>query len=68
MNDQETTKAAQELRRRGFEDVDLDEIVHNLKSVEAAEINNGGIETQVRYIFGCGMALDQLIDQLIPKP
>ena len=64
MNEQELTKTAKELRRRGFEDVDLDEIVHNLKSEESAEINNQGIEAQVRYIFKCGMALDQLIDRL----
>lgn len=30
----------------------LDEIVHDLKSEEAAEINNQGKETQIEYILG----------------
>jgi hypothetical protein len=31
---------------------DLDEIVHDLKGAEAAEINNGGREAQIRFIDG----------------
>jgi ribosomal protein L29 len=31
---------------------ELDEIVHDLKSEEAAEINNQGKEAQIEYILG----------------
>lgn len=31
---------------------ELDEIVHDLKSEEAAEINNQGKEGQIEYILG----------------
>ena len=31
---------------------ELDEIVHDLKSEEAAEINNQGREAQIEYILG----------------
>lgn len=29
----------------------LDELVHDLKSSEASDINNGGLEAQVEYIY-----------------
>ena len=29
---------------------DLDEMVHDVKSEEAAEINNGGKEAQIRFL------------------
>ncbi len=31
---------------------ELDEIVHDLKAAEAAEINNQGKEAQIDYILG----------------
>lgn len=31
---------------------ELDELVHELKGQEAAEINNSGKETQIAYILG----------------
>jgi ribosomal protein L29 len=31
---------------------ELDEIVHDLKAEEAAEINNRGKEAQIEYILG----------------
>jgi len=31
---------------------ELDEMVHDLKSKEAAEINNGGKDAQINYILG----------------
>ena len=31
---------------------ELDEIVHDLKGAEAADINNGGKEVQLAYILG----------------
>jgi transcriptional regulator of acetoin/glycerol metabolism len=40
---------------RGVRPEDLDELVHELKSEEAAEINNAGLEAQLAYILeACG--------------
>jgi NAD(P)-dependent dehydrogenase (short-subunit alcohol dehydrogenase family) len=36
---------------------DLDELVHDAKASEAADINNGGPESQVEYLLGKGGAL-----------
>ncbi len=36
----------------GMAEEELDEIVHDLKSEEAAEINNQGKEAQIEYILG----------------
>ena len=35
-----------------MDEQDLDEIVHELKSQEAAEINNAGKDAQITYILG----------------
>ncbi len=35
----------------GMSEEELDEIVHDLKAEEAAEINNQGKEAQVEYIL-----------------
>ena len=34
----------------GHGDMALDELVSELKATEAAEVNNGGLDAQVRYI------------------
>lgn len=41
----------------GITEEDLDELVHELKSEEAAEINNRGLEAQLEYILEahCGV-------------
>ena len=36
----------------GMTEEDLDEIVHDLKAGEAAEINNQGKDAQIEYILG----------------
>ena len=36
----------------GMTEEELDEIVHDLNSEEAAEINNQGKEAQIEYILG----------------
>ncbi len=38
-------------RGEGIESIMLDEVVHELKSEEAAQINNSGLEDQLHYIF-----------------
>lgn len=39
---------------------DLDELVYDMKSSEASNINNGGVETQIRYLLSNGMSLEEL--------
>ena len=31
---------------------ELDELVHDAKAGEAADVNNGGVESQLRYLLG----------------
>ena len=38
-------------RAHGIPDRNFDELVHELKAREAADINNGGIEEQAKYII-----------------
>lgn len=39
----------------GIAEEDLDELVHDFKAEEAAEINNAGFEAQLEYILeACG--------------
>jgi hypothetical protein len=38
-------------RQLGARSGDLDEIVHEVVSWRATEINNGGLEAQLRYLF-----------------
>ena len=38
-------------RQNHLTEPDLDELVHELKACEAADINNGGIEEQAKYII-----------------
>ncbi len=41
----------------GITEEDLDELVHDFKAEEAAEINNAGLEAQLKYILEahCGV-------------
>jgi DNA-directed RNA polymerase subunit F len=49
MNLKEAIEYAQEL---GLDPEHLDETIHELKSIEAAKINNGGLEEQISYLLG----------------
>ncbi|SMB96844.1 hypothetical protein SAMN00808754_1683 [Thermanaeromonas toyohensis ToBE] len=40
-------------RECGIKPEDLDELVHEFKAAEAAEINNGGLEAQLEYLVQC---------------
>lgn len=42
------------LTKKGVEDVDLDDVIHDLKSGEAADINNSGLSDQVKYVVEAG--------------
>ena len=66
MEKQKLKEAIEALDRSGFGDVDLFDVVHALKSLEASEINNSGLEMQLDYILG-GMTLECLIQYLDPE-
>ncbi|MGI9951945.1 hypothetical protein V3F56_06220 [Moorellaceae bacterium AZ2] len=38
-------------KERGITTEDLDGLVHEFKAAEAAEINNGGLESQLQYLL-----------------
>jgi len=58
----------------GLQPEDLDETVHELASSVAADVNNGGLEDQVRYLVeGLGARhaekqLDELIEEHAERP
>jgi hypothetical protein len=39
----------------------LDDLVHDLKSEEASEINNNGPEAQVEFLLDAGMTEDEIL-------
>ena len=45
----------------------LDELVHEMKAAEAADINNSGVEVQVGYLMECISLsqLEQTINELL---
>ena len=47
----------------GLEPEDLDEIVHEFAASIAADVNNGGLEDQIRYLVD-GMGVQQTEQQL----
>lgn len=51
-----------------FSDADseglLDEEVHDCKGAEAADINNGGLQSQVDYLLDAGYTEEQLREKL----
>ena len=62
-------KARGQSRVRRLEPEDLDEMVHELASSVPADINNGGMEEQVRYLVK-GLGAEQTerqIDELIEE-
>ena len=57
-----------QLHDHGITSEDLDDMVHDMKAAEAAEINNGGIEDQVEYLIGCYGLLPLRNALKIPTP
>lgn len=43
----------------------LGDIVHDLKSKEASEINNSGANAQVQYALAQGMTLEEIIQTVV---
>ena len=57
-----TKQLVSHLIAQGAEADQLDDLVHDLVSGKASDINNGGIEAQVEYIFDeHGSATEQAI-------
>jgi hypothetical protein len=54
----EFKKKAKEL----VKEADLDELVHELKASEASEINNGGLDKQLEYVFNQLGAKDAMLE------
>jgi hypothetical protein len=46
-------KLVEAVTKLGKNELDLDELVHDMKSGEAASINNGGVPDQCEYILSC---------------
>ena len=59
-------EAIEVLNRSGIKNMDFFDVVHALKSLEASEINNSGIEAQLDYILSC-MTLKELIRYFAPE-
>ena len=55
--------AGEALRRQvealGWDDADLDELVHENKAAEAANINNAGLVAQCAYLARCGVKIEE---------
>jgi hypothetical protein len=62
-------RLAEKAESAGLQPEDLDETVHELASSVAADVNNGGLEEQVRYLVeGLGAEhAEQQIDELIKE-
>lgn len=44
-----------------IDDAALDEMVHDSFANKAAEVNNGGLETQVPYLLADGVSADDIV-------
>jgi len=44
-------KLVEEVEKDGMESHELDDQIHDAKSSEAADINNGGLPAQIRYLL-----------------
>ena len=44
----------------GIEEVDLDRLIHDVKSDEACGINNDGLDAQLTYLFQRGWTVEAI--------
>jgi hypothetical protein len=49
----------------GLKGEDLDDLVHDCKSEEAAAINNGGQDEQIDYLLASGMLVKDVLEKLV---
>jgi len=45
----------------GIEEVDLDDLIHEVKRDEASNINNDGIDAQLTYLFQKGWTVEEIV-------
>lgn len=53
-----------QIQKRTEMQIALDDLVHDTKSQEASEINNGGPESQVQYLLESGFSLEDIITEI----
>jgi hypothetical protein len=51
--EQKVAELTKWLKTEQLGELDLDEMVHDYKSGEASNINNGGVADQLEYILAC---------------
>lgn len=56
--------AASMIRKKGFDCSDLDEIIHEVASQKASDINNSGLEGQVEFLISNGWTEEGIIKYL----
>jgi len=62
--DKRIEAAVAAVERHHLDPEDLDGLVHDQKSAEGSQINNGGLDAQIRYLAGeCGMGADAIVAQ-----
>jgi hypothetical protein len=59
MNAGDVQKMLDWMAEKRVQSEDLDELVHDIKSKEASQINNGGLERQVQFLLEC-MEIEEL--------
>ena len=52
------------LLKAGIESSLLDELVHEVASNQASEVNNGGMDSQVAYLLQSGWSEQDILSQL----
>lgn len=56
-----------QLKEAGADAEDIDMLVHDVKSNEATDINNKGVEAQVKYLLASGWSAEQILDMIMDK-
>jgi hypothetical protein len=54
-------KEVETLQAEGFEAATLDELVQDVASSMASDINNGGMEDQVAFLMEQGLTIDEIM-------
>ncbi len=55
---------ASKIKSKGFDCSDLDEIIHEVASRAASDINNSGLEEQIAFLFNNGWTEENIIKYL----
>ena len=55
---------ASSVRKKGFDSSDLDEVIHEVASKAASDINNSGLEEQIAFLIDNGWTQENIIKYL----